>query len=118
MLVTLFGMVTLVSPVHSQKAYAGMFVTRCPKMTVFRLGQSPNENAEYAPLPLYSFPIEIQFTALKLTVSNPVQPRKATSPMLVIPSGMVMLVNPVQPKKAESPMLVTLSGIMMFLSSV
>ena len=41
------------------------------------------------------------------------QLRKAYLPMLVTPSGMVMLVSPVQPSKAELPMFVTLVGMVM-----
>ena len=41
------------------------------------------------------------------------QAEKAFLPMLVTPSGMVMLVRLLQPEKAYSPMLVTLLGIVM-----
>ena len=40
---------------------------------------------------------------------------KASTPMLVTLSGMVMEVRPLQPEKAWSPMLVTLFGMIVFL---
>ena len=44
--------------------------------------------------------------------------RKASSPMLVTPLPIVMLVRLVQSEKASSPMLVTLSGIVMLVRLV
>ena len=43
------------------------------------------------------------------------QPRKASTPMLVTLFGNVSLVKPLQPWKADSPMLVTLFGMILFL---
>jgi len=47
----------------------------------------------------------------KVTLVRLVQPKKAASPMLVTPLGIVMLVRLVQLSKVEYPMLVMLFGI-------
>ena len=53
-----------------------------------------------------------QYTSVRL-----LQLKKALSPMLVTPSGMVMAVRLLQLKKALSPMLVTPSGMVMAVRS-
>ena len=52
----------------------------------------------------------MQLSALKFTVTRPVQPEKAEAPQSVTEGGMVIVINPVQRAKAELPMLFTLFG--------
>ena len=54
--------------------------------------------------------LDMQLSALKFTVTRPVQPEKAEAPQSVTEGGMVIVINPVQRAKAELPMLFTLFG--------
>ena len=60
----------------------------------------------------FSHPYGIwQFLALYITEVKPVQPEKASFPMVVTALPMVTEVKPLQPEKALSPMEMTEAGI-------
>ena len=89
MLVTLSGIVMLVSPVQPRKTYDGMIFTLSFILTVARLEQLLK--IEYLDEPAL-----LHAVAFQLTVVSPVQPLKALSPILVTLLPIVTLVSPVQ----------------------
>ena len=86
MLFTLFGRVTDVKPVQPLKAPPGMLFTLSPIFTVVIEVQLEN-------MPIL---VDVQLSALKFTVTRPVQPEKAEAPQSVTEGGMVIVVRPVQ----------------------
>ena len=99
--VTLLGIFTVVSPLHS-KAASPMVVTPSPMVTDFRLLQSVK-----AFLPMDSTLLGI------VTDVRPVHSLNAPSPMEVTPLPILMDFMPLQPPNALMPIDFTLSGMVM-----
>ena len=89
MLVTLFGMVTLVKPVQFRNAELPIFVTSSGIVT------SPEQA-----VPSIKIPFTITSGLSFCLLVNQAVPENAESPMLVTLSGIVMSVKLVQPENA------------------
>ena len=100
MLVTLSGIVTLVSPLQSSNAKSLILVTLFGIVTLVSPLQPSNAED----------PMLVTLSGI-VTLVSPLQPENAPSPILVTLSGIVTLVSPLQPENASAPMLVTLAGI-------
>ena len=117
MVVTLPGMIVALHPVIKVLVEVSMIALQfsresytglLPSTTIEdRFGQPLNGLPSHVPFPILVNPSGI------VIVVRPVQPEKALFPMLVTPSGSVMDVKPVQSLKTLSPILVNPSGSVM-----
>ena len=105
MLVTLSGRVIDVSPVQPEKAKEPILEPPVITTVLSDEGTEDEDAPKISSKCVLLVPSTVVPTKGKVIEVSPVQPEKASMPMLVTLSGMVIDVSPVQPRKAYEPIL-------------